>query len=97
MWRRAGAAEIALVSKTGERRDIALEPLLCFRMKGIGYSHPEWGHGRWKGELAIGGESWREADLDPLYDPVERGEALVDVQTPPLNIKFGVNYTSVPY
>lgn len=38
-----------------------------------------------------------EADLDPLYDPVERGEALVDVQTPPLNIKFGVNYTSVPY
>ena len=33
-------------------------------MKGIGYTHPEWGHGRWKGELAVGGESWRTADLD---------------------------------
>jgi len=38
-----------------------------------------------------------EADIDPLYAPVERGEALVDVETPPLNVKFGVNYTSVPY
>jgi hypothetical protein len=38
-----------------------------------------------------------EADLDPLYAPVERGEALVDVETPVLNIKFGMNYTSVPY
>jgi hypothetical protein len=35
-------------------------------MKGIGYTHPEWGHGRWKGELAIAGESWKSADLDPL-------------------------------
>ena len=55
---------IAILSRTGERRDIELEPLLCFRMKGIGYTHPEWGHGRWKGELAIGGESWKTADLD---------------------------------
>ncbi|MFQ5416061.1 MAG: hypothetical protein ACE5FL_03320, partial [Myxococcota bacterium] len=54
--RRARRADIALVGKSGERRDIALEPMLCFRMKGIGYSHPEWGHGRWKGELALGGE-----------------------------------------
>ena len=38
-----------------------------------------------------------EADLDPLYAPVERGEALVDFETPPLNVKFGMNYTSVPY
>ncbi len=38
-----------------------------------------------------------EADLDPLYDPVERGEALVDIDTPPLAIKFGVNYTTIPY
>jgi hypothetical protein len=38
-----------------------------------------------------------EADLDPLFAPVERGEALVDVETEVLNIKFGMNYTSVPY
>jgi len=64
--RRAAKAQIALVSTGGERRDIELEPLLCFQMKGIGYIHPEWAHGCWKGELAIGGESWRSADLDPL-------------------------------
>lgn len=38
-----------------------------------------------------------EADLDPLFAPVERGEALVDVETTVLNIKFGMNYTSIPY
>ena len=33
-----------------------------------------------------------EADMDPLYAPVERADALVDEETPVLNIKFGVNY-----
>ena len=37
-----------------------------------------------------------DADLDPLYGPVERNDALVDLDTPPLNIKFGVNYVSSP-
>ena len=64
--RRAKSARIALVERSGERHEISLEPLLCFRMKGIGYTHPEWGHGRWKGELAIGGESWKTADLNEL-------------------------------
>jgi len=64
--RRARAAEITLVSADGSREEISLDPVLCFRMKGIGYMHPEWGHGRWKGELAIGGESWRCDDLDEM-------------------------------
>jgi hypothetical protein len=64
--RRAAAAEIALVERSGARHEIALEPLLCFRMKGIGYMHPEWGHGIWKGDLAVGGESWKCDDLDPM-------------------------------
>ena len=37
-----------------------------------------------------------DADLDPLFGPVERNEALVDLETPPLNIKFGVNYVASP-
>jgi len=37
-----------------------------------------------------------DADLDPLYGPVERNDALVDLETPPLNIKFGVNYVASP-
>ena len=33
-----------------------------------------------------------EADLDPLFSPVEKSDALVDEDTPILPIKFGVNY-----
>jgi hypothetical protein len=64
--RRAKSAEIALVGWRGERKVIQLEPLLCFRMKGIGYTHPTWGHGTWHGELAVAGESWKTADLDEM-------------------------------
>jgi hypothetical protein len=64
--RRAKSAEIALVPKRGEKQVIQLEPLLCFRMKGIGYTHSEWGHGFWKGELATAGESWKTGDLDEM-------------------------------
>jgi hypothetical protein len=64
--RRASAARVTLVERNGTRHVMELEPLLPFRMKGIGYSHPEWGHGRWKGELAIAGESWKTDDLNEL-------------------------------
>ena len=43
------------------------------------------------------GLAFLEADLDPLMAPVERGEALVDVETDVLNVKFGMNYTAIPY
>jgi len=64
--RRAAAAKIALIARDGRRRDIELEPLLRFQMKGIGYTNFEWGHGAWKGDLAIGGESFKSDELDPL-------------------------------
>jgi hypothetical protein len=37
-----------------------------------------------------------DSDLDPIYQPVERGEALVDQETKLLNVKFGVNYILQP-
>jgi hypothetical protein len=64
--RRAAAAEISMTSRAGARHMITLEPLLTFRMKGIGYRHPEWSHGVWKGELATGASSWPCDGLDPL-------------------------------
>jgi hypothetical protein len=64
--RRAKSAVISMAERGGERMEISLEPLLCFQMKGIGYQHPQWAHGWWKGELAIGGDAWKSADLDPL-------------------------------
>jgi hypothetical protein len=38
-----------------------------------------------------------DADLDPIYAPVERGNALMDVETPVIRLKMGVDYTTVPF
>ena len=37
-----------------------------------------------------------DTDLAPLFAPVERGDALLDVETPPLRIKLGVDYITAP-
>lgn len=64
--RLASSAEIDLVRLNGDVRTISLEPMLRFQMKGLGYTHLEWGQGMWKGELAIGGESFDPASIDLL-------------------------------
>ncbi|MGH7292173.1 MAG: hypothetical protein ACREJT_13230, partial [Myxococcota bacterium] len=45
---------------------LALEPLLTFQMRGIGYGDPEWGHGVWKGEDVTSGAVWQLAEIDPM-------------------------------
>jgi hypothetical protein len=62
----ARSAELSLLRAAGEPERIRLEPLLRFQMLGIGYGHPEWGHGFWKGESALAGESWKLDELNPL-------------------------------
>ena len=47
-----------------EQHEITLERIFTFRMKGIGYMHPDWGHGAWKGESAMTSERWRLEDVD---------------------------------
>lgn len=64
--RLASSATIDLVPLQGEMRTISLEPMLRFQMKGLGYGHPEWKQGSWKGELAIGGETFDPAAIDLL-------------------------------
>jgi len=49
---------------TGTRHELQLERIGTFRMKGIGYDDPEWGHGMWKGDLAMASESWGVDELD---------------------------------
>jgi len=46
------------------RHEIDLEKIFTFRMKGIGYLHPEWGHGAWKGDLAMAAERWPLDSVD---------------------------------
>ncbi|MCB2078339.1 MAG: hypothetical protein KDE55_11655 [Novosphingobium sp.] len=67
--RLARSAEIDLIGHDDSVRKIAFEPILKFQMKGIGYTHPEWGHALWKGEYATGHESFDPATLDPLQVP----------------------------
>ena len=38
-----------------------------------------------------------DAELDPIFDPVEDNEALVEFDWPVYRLKFGVNYTSAGY
>ncbi len=38
-----------------------------------------------------------EADLDPMFAPIERGNALIDEDTAFIHWKFGVDYTTVPF
>jgi hypothetical protein len=64
--RRARAATLTLVPRHGEPHVLALEPLLTFQMRGIGYGDPEWGHGLWKGEDVSSGAQWQLAEIDPM-------------------------------
>lgn len=64
--RRAGGGTIHMLDGRGERHSIELTPLLCFQMRGLGYGHPAWGHGMWKGELAVGHERFACGSLPPL-------------------------------
>jgi hypothetical protein len=66
--RKAESAEIVLTPFRGDAQVIALEPMLTFQMLGLGYLHPDWGHGRWKGEEVVECEQWKLADVNPL-DP----------------------------
>ncbi len=38
-----------------------------------------------------------EADLDPIFDMAEENEALVDLETPVYDVRFGISYTSAGY
>jgi hypothetical protein len=44
---------------------IAFEPIAKFQMRGIGYIHPKWGHGRYQGDLVVEREDIDLEALDP--------------------------------
>ncbi len=63
--RRAQMASIILEPQGGDTHIIRLEPLLTFQMFGLGYGHPEWGHGMWRGENEQTSWSMRLSEVDP--------------------------------
>jgi hypothetical protein len=64
--RRSRAASMVLHGFRGPDRRLTFEPIYTFQMCGIGYQHPTWAHGTWHGELAVGGDSWRLDEIDPM-------------------------------
>jgi len=52
----ADSFEYDLIDWDGARHTVTLQPLFEFQMRGIGYGHPEFGHGYWKGESVTSGE-----------------------------------------
>lgn len=64
--RRSAMASIILEPFGGmDTHIIRLEPIATFHMSGLGYGHPEWGHGCWRGEQESVTWRWRTDDVDP--------------------------------
>lgn len=61
-WPNGGTIELGLTD--GPAR-LVLTPLLRFQMKGLGYTHPKWGHGTHHGPLLVEREQFDLAALDP--------------------------------
>ncbi len=73
--RRSDGATLYLSPFRGDERTVTLEPLATFHMRGLGYLHPEFGHGHWKGDLAVHTERWTPADIagvDPFFLHVQQ-------------------------
>ncbi|MBU6232621.1 MAG: hypothetical protein KJS64_00030 [Acidobacteria bacterium] len=49
-----------------DHREFRVTPVGRFHMRGAGYSHPTYAHGRWHGGLVIAGETLTTDELDPL-------------------------------
>ncbi|MEQ1872167.1 MAG: hypothetical protein ABL953_00440 [Ilumatobacteraceae bacterium] len=60
--------EYDLIEHDGSRHTVRLTPRYEFLMRGIGYGHPEFAHGTWKGEALTAGEC---IDL-PVATPLSR-------------------------
>ena len=57
-------ASLSFLHPDEGRTTIDLERCFTFHMRGIGYLHPHWGHGRAHGEVETARESITVADLD---------------------------------
>jgi hypothetical protein len=66
--------ELAFHEDNDDTSTIRLEPIMHFQMIGIGYGHPEFNHGSWRGESIATGERLRlpvDNPIDPRYVHVQ--------------------------
>jgi len=62
--RHARRAVIEARDAKGDAWRAELTPKFHFYMSGVGYGHPEWGHGRYRGELSVGYDSYKTDEVD---------------------------------
>ncbi len=63
--RRPAAATLRATPWNGPPFEVALVPVAAMALRGLGSHSPDWGHGSFKAEAAVGRERWIVADLDP--------------------------------
>lgn len=63
--RHAKSARIDFGAPGGQSFQIEVKPQYEFFMRGLGYTHPDWGHGAYKGELETGYEAMRLSEVNP--------------------------------
>ena len=78
--RHAASSTIMLTPWRAEPYEITFEPLWNFYMLGIGYGHPEWAHGTFKGPLAVGGERIELAKVDERLPQFQHIQAICRVR-----------------
>jgi hypothetical protein len=65
----AGTRRVAGATLFVDHTPVHLEPRVTFHMRGAGYTHPQYGHGRFHGGAFVDGEVLDVASLDPLEFP----------------------------
>ncbi|KAI9002835.1 hypothetical protein DFJ74DRAFT_774904 [Hyaloraphidium curvatum] len=64
----------------GGTTTIKLTPKFNFHMMGLGYMNPEWGHGMHKGELAVGYDEFKPAEIKSCAPPHLHVQAFVQAE-----------------
>jgi len=78
--RHAKSAVIEAMGEAGERWRATLVTQAQFYMSGIGYGHPEWGHGMYRGEDALGYDVYDLATLNENEPRFQHIQALVSAE-----------------
>lgn len=65
------------IGKSKKEETLKAKAITHLHLCGIGYQHPEWGHGIWQGEEKIGSESWQLDKIDPMDFPFVHVHSLV--------------------
>ncbi len=78
--RHAEAAKVFLTDEQGAVTTITLKPHWNFYMSGLGYMNPIWGHGHFKGELAVGYDEIETAKVNENDFPYQHVQAFCTAQ-----------------